>query len=149
MKKLPNAVEEFLECRINACDELDPYLHSSNKLTYMGEIVKSALDEVTLHYKRHVYYARVGLYSLLLEPLKNAVSHTNPKLPHIEFSLILSSKALVANYFDENGYFKKSDARKKLEERITPIDLIHLDKNTGKLYLGVSVKNPEFFSEMK
>jgi hypothetical protein len=149
MGKIPPAVEEFLKCKLNACNEIDPYFHSPNKVNYAGELVKAALDEIALNYKRYGYRSHAGLYTLLLEPLKNAAPQNNSQLSSVGFSLILSQVALVARYFDSYDYFKKEELKKKLEARTIPADFIHQDPHRGELYLGVSVKNPKFFSEIR
>lgn len=143
MRKLPDIVEQFLKCRINACDEHETSFSSFNKINYIREVVKdSFLDDITTYYKSRGYQASQRLYNLLIEPLKGM----NFKVPHkhsIEFSLILSPRALTASYFDGQSYIMQDTLRKKWGAKL---DLIYVDTNIGKLYLGISVSNRHFFS---
>jgi hypothetical protein len=148
MEKIPDAVKEFLECRIKACTESDIFFQSSNKLKYMKEVVKeSVLGEIVPYYHGYGYNASLKLYDLLTEPLKSTNSHNNFHLRNVEFSLILSPRALVAGYFDVNSHFRKDGVQRKLETKTFPVNFIHVDDKIGKLYVGVSIENIAFFSE--
>lgn len=144
MKKLPSVVEQFLKCKINACDEHETRFTSPNKIHYIREIVKDYfLDEVIPYYETKGYHTDSGLYNLLIEPLKNANFNVNLQ-PHnnIEFSLILSPRALAASYFDGESYIRQENLRKKWGAKL---DLLYVDTKIGKLYTGVSVNNRNFF----
>jgi hypothetical protein len=156
---LPENVENFLGSLDDAIIE-NPIIPSTCTLNDVRDVIKDLLfDKIQPYYLSHDIEATTGIYNLLVEPLKNAVFYGGE---NVKMNLFLSPIALVSGYADGGDYFNRLEVKQHWEDRkIFPekrsvsqkgigygvgtstvydlANLIHVDINTGTLYVGASV----------
>ena len=156
---IPEDVKIFLGSLDDSIIE-EPIISSTCTLNDVRDIIKDLLfDKIQPYYSSKNIQATTGIYNLLVEPLKNAVFHGGE---NVKMNLFLSPIALVSGYADGGNYFNRLEVKQHWEDRKifpekhivshksigygagTPIvydlaNLIHVDIDTGTLYVGASI----------
>jgi hypothetical protein len=163
---IPTIITNFLGSEENICLKVQE-LHGQESIDEIREIAsKTILEIIQPYYSGMNIHVNHAVFNFILEPLKNAHVHSEDH-KKITFQTMMSTKGLVASYNDGGQYFKRLDVKNCYENRIkhpekhkanipgigygagTMIlydlaDFIHVDKNSGTLYAGLSIDNKVF-----
>jgi hypothetical protein len=162
---IPEEVLSFSNISLEEC-LYEEFRYGST--TNLKEIRKVAKE---LFYEKIVpYYSEINInvnnavYNFILEPLKNANFHGESDT---SIKLLLSHAALIAGFSDGGIYFKRSVVKEHWEKRelfpekheveekqigysagtsliYSMSDLIHVDNDSGTLYIGLSTDGRYF-----
>lgn len=165
--RLPDEVRDFVRADSYKSEDVlyyPTFFFPSKNITAVHDIACDALmRRIKPYYRQRELESDNSPYNFLVEPLKNANFHSDSENSMIRFDLVLTPLVLAASYNDEGSYFRRQEVKEAWENKIVLpekhkvdskqvgygagtgfiydlADLIHVDTDSGTLYIGMMAK---------